>query len=216
MLDVARPSEEDPVLIDVERAQSRERDRRRSTRSRRPRRPAAAPPGAPTGPPRALGRRVDVLDRRQKRMDDPGLRQDGEQATTPCPGNPDLSRAPGRLDVARGHDAHDGVRPAQALVQPLLPLVADGDAVLQIAVQEGVVAVLDEPAVHLGGERRVGAGMAHERLRHRPSRRGCLPRSHRTSRRSVITRRCADSRVIRRQGAGGGGPAVRERARRTP
>ena len=57
-------------------------------------------------------------------------------------------------EVGRGQQAHHRVGPAQPLMQPLLPLLPHHDAVAQILIQEHLVAVLDQPPVHLTGQRR--------------------------------------------------------------
>jgi hypothetical protein len=55
-------------------------------------------------------------------------------------------------------------------VQPRLPVVPDRNAVAQIPIQERLVAVLDQPPVHLTSKRHIGAGVADEHPGHGASR----------------------------------------------
>jgi hypothetical protein len=64
--------------------------------------------------------------------------------------------------TGRGQKADHGVGPPQPLVQPPVPLLTGHEAVGQILIEERLVAVVDEPTVHLRGERRVLARMADE------------------------------------------------------
>jgi hypothetical protein len=61
-------------------------------------------------------------------------------------------------------------------VQPLLPLIPDEDAAVQIAIEEDGVAVVDQPPAQLVGRRQIPAGEADEDPGHGPSRRSapCL------------------------------------------
>jgi hypothetical protein len=56
--------------------------------------------------------------------------------------------------------------PPQPLMQPRLPLLPDRDAVAQIAIEEDLLAVLDEPSTNLTGQRHIRPGVAHEHLGH--------------------------------------------------
>ncbi|WP_244522797.1 hypothetical protein [Geodermatophilus africanus] len=56
-------------------------------------------------------------------------------------------------------------------MQPLLPLLADEQAVGQVLVEKDLVVVVDQPPVHLRGQRGVLAGMAYEDPGHRSSQR---------------------------------------------
>src|SRR4051812_20835920 len=51
-------------------------------------------------------------------------------------------------------------------MQPLLPLLPHHQAVAQIPIQEHLVAVLDQPPMHLTGQRRILTGMADEHPGH--------------------------------------------------
>jgi hypothetical protein len=70
-------------------------------------------------------------------------------------GGNDLGCAPWphRSQVGGSEHADHGVGPAQPLRQALLPLVPDADAVVDVPVEEGLVAVVDQPSVHFAGQR---------------------------------------------------------------
>ena len=86
-----------------------------------------------------------MLQPGQQRMPQPGLDLQRKNSTAPRQRGGHLTHAPRRID-RRGADQTDhGVRPAQPLVQPLLPVLAHPDTTIDIPVQEDLMAGIPQP-----------------------------------------------------------------------
>src|SRR4051812_18290375 len=98
-----------------------------------------------------------------------GFRENRNEETSTRYGGRDLARAPHGAHRGAGNQTDDGVRPPQPFMKPVLPVLAQPDAVTAIAIEKYLMSVADQPIPNSINNCEIAAGVADEDPGHNTS-----------------------------------------------